>query len=328
VVSDQNQCRSAVRFPGGLLPSNVEVAQHDSHPDGDSVFTGVDMGLWNGLKSIFGGDRLNIKRRFSVLSQASTGTMSKVFKVQEHATGKMFALKLLDRHKLAEYEDRFKGLNKPSEGEIGHTIQSPHVAQTFEWGETVELEPFVLMEYVDGATLYGLAGAKQPPGRLLALLRSAAQGLSAVHQAGFLHRDVCPHNFIAVRDAGAAKLIDFGLAIPMGKEFQAAAQRVGKVDYMAPELLRRQPTDQRVDIFAFGVAAFEVLSGHLPWEAVGKGLSSAGRMAQDIRKFRPKLHTELAGAIEGCLQVDPEKRWPTLEHFLREIRALRVEDAT
>lgn len=284
------------------------------------------MGLWDGLKSLFGGDRLNIERRFSVLSQASTGTMSKVFKVQEHASGKVFALKLLDRQKLAEYDERFKGLNKPSEGEIGHAIQSPHVAQTFEWGETTDLEPFVLMEYVDGATLHGLSGGQQPPGRLLGLIRSAAQGLSAVHKAGYLHRDVCPHNFMAVRDSTTAKLIDFGLAIPAGKEFQSAAQRVGKVDYMAPELLRRQPTDQRVDIFAFGVAAFEVLSGRLPWEAVGKGLSSAGRMAQDIRKHRPQLDARLAAAIEGCLQVDPEKRWPTLEHFIREVKPLKVED--
>lgn len=292
------------------------------------------MGIFGAIKSLFGSDGLDIEKRFSTLHQANSGTMSRLLKVQEHATGTIFALKILDTQKIAEFEERFQGLHKPSEGEISLAIKHPSVVETFEFGLTSLGEHFLLMEFLDGAGLHTLidptgknAKVKGSGKRLLSMLRTAAIGLGAVHKAGFVHRDVCPHNFVALKGENRCKLIDFGLSIPAAREFQLPANRTGKLDYMAPEILRRQATDHRVDVFAFGASAYQLCAGRLPWEAAPKGgLSSAARSVADIRKYRPTVAPVLATAIERCLANDPAGRFHTLEEFVREVASLESVD--
>ena len=98
------------------------------------------------------------------------------------------------------------------------------------------------------------------------LLAQAAEGLAAVHAAGFIHHDINPRNFLVDRDQ-QVKLIDFGLTVPNTPAFCRPGNRTGTLQYMAPELLRREPIDERIDIFAFGVLAFEFLTDRLPYDA-------------------------------------------------------------
>ena len=97
-------------------------------------------------------------------------------------------------------------------------------------------------------------------------IRQAAEALDAVHEAGFIHRDVCPRNLLVCTDDGEdLKLIDFGLTVPATRPFMQPGNRTGTPNYMAPELVRRRPTDQRLDVFAFGVTAYEICTFELPW---------------------------------------------------------------
>ena len=81
------------------------------------------------------------------------------------------------------------------------------------------------------------------------LLRQAAEALAAVHRAGYIHRDICPRNFVVDKDCESLKLIDFGLTVPATPPFMQPGNRTGTPNYMAPEVVRRRPTDQRLDIF-------------------------------------------------------------------------------
>ena len=76
---------------------------------------------------------------------------------------------------------------------------------------------------------------------------------------------------------------------------------------MAPEIVRRKPTDQRVDVFAFGVSAYEICTGELPWPrgTTGMAAMSHDQPPTDILQYRPKLHPELAKAIHSCLEAEP-----------------------
>ena len=123
------------------------------------------------------------------------------------------------------------------------------------------------MEYVDGVSLEYVRGAIKLGLRgKMKLLAQAAEGLAAVHAAGFIHHDVNPRN-ILINKSNQVKLIDFGLAVPNTPAFHKPGNRTGALPYMAPELIRREPTDERLDVFAFGAVAFEFLTDRSPTRA-------------------------------------------------------------
>src|SRR5690606_13636487 len=110
-------------------------------------------------------------------------------------------------------------------------------------------QQYIVMEYLDGPGLNKLVLDKSD---LLAerrgqLIRQMAEAIDAVHRAGFVHRDICPRNFICSKDLRELKIIDFGLALPDTKPFHQPGNRTGTPQYMAPEIVRRRPTDKRLD---------------------------------------------------------------------------------
>ncbi|HJS09230.1 MAG TPA: serine/threonine-protein kinase, partial [Pirellulales bacterium] len=217
------------------------------------------MGLFDNLKSLFDA-RLDVQTRYELMREAISGTMSNFYMARDKQTNKIVGLKILDPQKTQEFEDRFKGLKKPSEGTIGAAIDHPNVVKIYDHGVTIKGQPYIVMEYLDGPGLNSLVVARSPSldANRMALLRQAAEALGAVHKAGYIHRDVCPRNYVVSRDAKTLKLIDFGLAVPNTPEFRQPGNRTGTANYMAPEVVRRKKTDQRLDIFAFGVTAFEM----------------------------------------------------------------------
>src|SRR5690606_13435734 len=125
-------------------------------------------------------------------------------------------LKILDPQKTAQLQARFKGLVKPSEGQIASRFDHPHLKKTLETGLTTRNEQYLVMEFIDGPGMNSLIIARNPeiqPTRL-ELIRQAAQALQVVHDSGFIHRDICPRNFVVSTDLTSLKLIDFGLTVP------------------------------------------------------------------------------------------------------------------
>jgi eukaryotic-like serine/threonine-protein kinase len=149
-----------------------------------------------------------------------------------------------------------------------------------------------------------------------------------VHAAGYTHRDICPRNFVATRDANTLKLIDFGLTVPATAPFMAPGNRTGTANYMAPEVVRRRATSQKLDIFSFGVTAYETCAFALPWlRGTGKeAMTHSTEAPTDIRQYRPGIHPKLATAITACLETNPEKRPASIEQFLRMIQGVEHED--
>jgi eukaryotic-like serine/threonine-protein kinase len=167
-------------------------------------------------------------------------------------------------------------------------------------------------------------------GRRLFIIRSMAEALAALHKAGYIHRDVCPRNFMVAPDFSRVTLIDFGLTLPAKPEFQQPGNRTGTPNYMSPEIVRRKKTDQRVDVFAFGVTAYEVMTFDLPWTrgADGRAALEHDQVEPiDIRQRRPKINEQLAKAIMWCLVNNPDERCPSLERFLTAIGGVKDEDA-
>ncbi|RMF94826.1 MAG: serine/threonine protein kinase [Planctomycetota bacterium] len=292
------------------------------------------------LKSLFGGKkqspgrarkRLDVQARFEILRHGVAGTMSQFYVARDRQRGEIVGLKICDPQKTAAFEARFKGLNKPSEGEISMMFYHPYIVQTYEYGLTTENAPYLVMEYLPGGPLHAHIVAQSAflDQMMLTYIRQGAEALAVVHEAGFIHRDVCPRNFMFTRDYRVMKLTDFGLTVPATPPFMQPGNRTGTPNYMAPELVRRYKTDQRLDVFAFGVSMYEMLAeGELPWERGTTGMAalSHDQPPVDIRRRRPQINTELAEAIHWCIEPELPNRCPNMRAFLDRIAHLQSHD--
>ena len=291
------------------------------------------MGLLGQFKSMLSGGRVDVRAKYEVLREVTSGTMSTFYKARDKETGKLVGLKILDPKKTAEFEARFKGLEKPTEGEILSKLNHHRIVKLVEHGTTSKGERFVVMEFIDGPGLDLLIIGRSPllKGRRVQILREAAEAVQAVHDGGFIHRDICPRNFMVDAQGENLKLIDFGLTVPATPPFMQPGNRTGNPNYMAPELVKRRPTDQRLDLFAFGVSAYELCTGNLPWERGETGLVAmkhAEHPPVEIERYRPQIEPKLAKAIMRCVEREPEKRFASANEFVHAIADVRNEDAS
>ncbi|MCA9247860.1 MAG: serine/threonine protein kinase [Planctomycetales bacterium] len=289
------------------------------------------MGLADKLKSMFKG-KSDVFARFELLREAISGTMSKFYKARNRETRQIVGLKVLDKKQTEQLMARFPGLKKPCEGEIAMKMDHPHIVKTFEHGLTTNGEQYLVMEFLEGPGLNSVIMSKDArlDGRRLNLLRQAADALQSVHDAGYIHRDVCPRNFVVDPHLQKLTLIDFGLTVPATPDFQKPGNRTGTPSYMSPEVVRRKPTDKRLDIFSFGVTAYELCTGQLPWEAGKDGQAAIARSSVDptpVEQYRPTIHPELAKVIMACLSTNADARPQSFADFSRAIRHLTSEDA-
>ena len=285
------------------------------------------MAMLDRLKSLVGGRKLNVSSRFALLRAAISGTMSKFYMARDLRTGEIVGLKTLDPEKTAFFESRFRGLKKPCEGEIAVQLKHPHIVKTLEHGLTTNDEQYLVMEFLEGAGMNSLLVGRDKllDGRRVKFIRQTAEALNAVHIAGFIHRDVCPRNLILAGDGENLKLIDFGLTVPATRAFMQPGNRTGTPNYMAPELVRRHKTDQRLDVFAFGVTAYEICTYELPWlrGADGRAAMTHNQPPIDIRKYCPEINPTLAKAIHACIEPKEEQRCPSMEKFLDMIKGVK-----
>ncbi|MFK7734941.1 MAG: serine/threonine-protein kinase [Pirellulaceae bacterium] len=276
--------------------------------------------------------RVDIDARFERKRTAVSGTMSKFFAARDRDSDELVGLKLCDLEKFSFFESRFKGMSKPAEGEIAATMDHPNIIRTLEFGLSTKKEPYLIMELIEGPGLNTLI-QNQDTERLgnhrLSLIRQMADSLSYVHKKGFIHRDICPRNFICSTDITHIKLIDFGLTVPATEPFMRPGNRTGTPLYMAPEIVRRRSTDQRLDIFAFGVSLYQLLTFDFPWpggETSGlAALNHDTSNPRDIFNYRPDLNKTLGGLVMQCVQPKPEDRIQTMEQFVRMLRTVESE---
>ena len=291
------------------------------------------MGITQFFKSILDGGKVDIAARYEILRDAVSGTMSNFHMARDRETEQIVGLKILDKAKTEALEARFRGLNKPTEGQIAASLSHPSIVITYSHGMTTAGEQFIVMEFLDGPGLNSLLIGRSEllGGNRLALVRQAAEALAAVHEAGYIHRDICPRNFVCSKDAKTLKLIDFGLTVPAEKEFMQPGIRTGTPNYMAPEVVRRRPTDKRLDIFSFGASVYELFAFELPWQrgADGRAAMAHGLKAPPpLSNYYPKVDPTLEQAVLKCLEPEPTNRFQDMGQFLKAIRRVRHEDAS
>ncbi len=287
------------------------------------------------LANLFGKGRLNYRKKYDLLQAAMSGTMSQVYKAKDRQTGELVALKILDKKKTEQVEARFKtpqykNIKKPTEGEIAMMFDHPYIVKTLDQGLTTDGEQYIVMEYLEGTGLNNVLMVQEDmmAGARVFYIRQVAEALQAVHEKGFIHRDICPRNLLFVGDFDVLKLTDFGLSVPNKPPFTDPGNRTGTANYMAPELVRRRPTDLRLDVFSFGVTIYELCTRELPWPRGDTGNAAMGHDQEpaSIFNYRPTINKALAKAIHACIEPDVSKRCPDMKQFLKMIAKVEHED--
>jgi serine/threonine-protein kinase len=186
---------------------------------------------------------------------------------------------------------------------------------------------YLVMEYVEGANLKQLMTLDDPVlGENLGnILIDSAVALEHVHDSGFMHLDFKPENVLVTRN-GSVRLVDFDLSLPKPGQPRKTPDNPGTPAYMAPEQLLRQPFDHRVDIFAYGVAAYELVTGRKPFPADSPQEILRRQLDRGIDFLRPReLNPDVPPALEKvilkCVERDMENRYPFMSVLLRDLQA-------
>ena len=269
-------------------------------------------------------ERFDIRKKFNLMGRVGQGSMSKVWKAEDITSRKHVAIKVLDKEKTRRFETRFEGLNKPTEGEIALSLVHPNIVRTLEVAMTINNEVFIVMDYIDGSglsLLLDLQGDLMKQYRLRFILQ-IGDALSYFHRQGWIHRDLCPRN-VLVTEENEIKLIDFGLVVPDQPVFRKPGNRTGTANYMAPELIQRRPTDQRIDVFSYAVTCFELYTKRHPWQAamtLDAVVQHINQPPLEISAAVPKIDRQIAEVIMKGLERNPDDRWQTIEEMVTQFR--------
>jgi serine/threonine-protein kinase len=203
---------------------------------------------------------------------------------------------------------------------------SDHIVGYVENGK-LEGTPYMLMDYVEAENLKELFARGDPllTENVAQILIDAAVGLNHVHESGYMHLDFKPENILVTRN-GNVRLIDFDLAQPIPDKPKKFSKNPGTPGYMAPEQLQRLPIDARADIFAYGVAAYELVTNHKPFPGDTPAEILAAQLEPNnptpIREHNPDIPAPLEKIILKCLAREPERRYPFTSVLLRDLQSV------
>ena len=277
--------------------------------------------------------------RYVVVGFAGEGGMGRVYKAFDPELNRPVALKLLNVNvPAAVAPDARARLLREAQAmaRLGH----PNVVAIYDVG-THDDGVFLAMELVDGVTLREWLTTSKSWRQIVEVFHAAGKGLAAAHEAGLVHRDFKPGNVLVARD-GQVKVLDFGLAraanaaplpplpIPLPIEPSHSLETPltregvvnGTVGYVAPELLRGEPGDARVDQFAFGVSLFEALHGVRPWS--GRTMVEFARALQQTpAPVAPAGSTPawVDAVALRAIRLEPNDRFESMKRLLSALAA-------
>ncbi len=258
---------------------------------------------------------------YQLLEQLGRGGMGFVFRAYERALDREVALKVLaiDPVVSPEAYARFE-----REAKLAARLDHPHIVPIFAVGQH-NVVAYYAMRLVRGGTLEdALSGhSALVYGRALGILRDVASALDYAHGQGVIHRDIKPAN-VLIGDSGHAMVSDFGIARAMGVGTRLAAPSsvagvVGSPGYMAPEQWRGEEIGPQADQYALGVMAFEMLTGHRPFETMQVHDLMRLHLAAEVPSasmLRAALPPHIDGAIRRSMAKVPSGRFRSASAFV------------
>ncbi len=265
------------------------------------------------------GDRYRIER------EVGAGGMATVYLAEDLKHHRKVAVKVL-RPDLAAALGPERFLREVT---IAANLQHPHILPLHDSGEAAGFLYYV-MPYVEGATLREklVREGELPIAEAVRILRDVADAMAYAHQRGVVHRDIKPENVML--SGRHALVTDFGVAKAVSEAtgrqtLTTAGVALGTPTYMAPEQAAADPhTDHRADIYAFGVVAYELLTGRPPFTGATPQAVMAAQVtmpADPVTRHRASIPPALAALVMKCLEKKPADRWQSADELIPVLEA-------
>jgi serine/threonine-protein kinase len=260
------------------------------------------------------------------------GGMSRVFVAKDRALGRTIVVKVLP-------PDLAAGVNRERfrrEIQLAAQLQHPHIVPLLSAGEHGELLWYT-MPFIDGESLRAAIERRRPftVREVTRILHDVVDALAHAHKRGVVHRDIKPANILTqgshalVADFGVAKALS--AALP-GAGVTTAGMAIGTPSYMAPEQLAGDPSaDHRIDLYAVGLLAYELLTGESPFAGPSPRETMAAQLTRDpkpLHEVNPSVPASLSALIMRLLAKDPDQRPATAEAVLEELDGMTAVGGT
>ena len=256
------------------------------------------------------------------------GGMSRVFVAKDRSLGRTIVVKVLPPDLAAGVNrDRFR-----REIQLAAQLQHPHIVPLLSAGEHGELLWYT-MPYIDGESLRAAIERKKAFSvrDVSRILHDVVDALAHAHKRGIVHRDIKPANILTqdshalVTDFGVAKALS--AALP-GVGITTAGMAIGTPSYMAPEQLAGDPTaDHRIDLYAVGLLAYELLTGESPFAGPSPRETMAAQLTRNptpLHEVNPAVPAALSSLIMRLLAKEPDERPATAEAVLDELDSFTI----
>src|SRR5574341_563403 len=269
---------------------------------------------------------------YRIIEKLGEGGMGVVYVAEDTVLGRQVAIKTLTRNADNQhFRARFL-----REARAVSMLSHPHIATIYDYGETEDRKPFIVMELIKGETLSNLmTKEKLTIPRAVEIIEQVAEALSEAHHHGIIHRDIKPSN-VAINERGNVKVLDFGLAKQMemtssvGEEWTLLTTQtrdgviVGTPMYLSPEQALGTEVDARSDWFALGSLLYECIAG----KPAFSGSSAADICARIIRDDPPppsRLNSDVTGDLDRitlkALAKKPEARYQTADELIGDLQS-------
>lgn len=260
--------------------------------------------------------------KYRVERVLGAGGMGMVVAARHIQLGQRVALKFMLKEAMADPSntERFA-----REARAAVQLQSPHTARVLDVGKLKNGEPYMVMEYLDGHDLDEVLSQNGPmqPEMAVGYLLQACEAFAEAHGLGMIHRDIKLKNLFltkAVDGRALVKVLDFGLAKTIGGigdvSLTSTSAVFGSPQYMSPEQMRSaKDVDSRSDIWSIGVCLYELLTGHVPFDAAGIAEICAMVLKDAVEppsRWAQGLPPELDAVVVKCLEKDPKNRYQTV----------------
>ena len=258
---------------------------------------------------------------FRLVDFLGAGGMGEVYRAVNTRTGLVAAVKVLTEATDAGLIERFS-----NEARIQASIQHPNIARFYEFHQ-LNSQPCIVMEYIHGQTLAERIKAlgRLPMSETVYIFQCAVEAVAHIHKLGIVHRDIKSNN-LKLGPTGEVKLLDFGIA---KSESTSTMTRtggvVGTLQYLSPEQLKGGLADARSDLWALGIMLYEMVTGHVPFEA-----DTIGGLYEKIMKgahtpacaLNPMVPREVESIVARCLKKKPGDRYQSARDLLQDVNRL------
>ena len=262
--------------------------------------------------------------RYLIARELAHGGMGSLYLARDPAIDRLVAIKLLREG----FEDESVRERFAREVRATGRLHHPNIVTIFDTGEHGN-RPFIAMEYIAGETLASVIHRRAPVSIVekLTILEEVCDALGCAHEAGIIHRDIKPANVMIEDATGAVKILDFGIAHAGETGLTNAGEMVGTLNYMAPEQISGAMVDQRTDIYAVGVLAYELLS----YQRAFAGTMQEGVLLRLLHGAPPAIESvvqgidpQLSEIVTRAMAKQPADRYADMEQLRQELEAVRT----